>query len=293
MTPTERKHRNKRRRAALRHAVFTRAPNQLTGGLLSRVKPGRNFCVDRRTLLLDNLPDELCGLTITHLSDLHVGELLTPAHLPHIVHAVNSLASDLVAVTGDFIDYSNDFLPAVVDAMVQLEAPLGVYHVLGNHDYLEDADGVKHAFAEAELNLLLDEAIRIEHHDRAITLGGCDWAGTRDRIARHVRKTARQMPQHRDLSILLAHHPHAFDAACACGIDLTLAGHTHGGQMLLSHKLGAKGSIGLANLAFKYTRGHYQRGACNLFVSSGVGSWFPLRFRCPAEITVLELQNRY
>lgn len=292
MTPAEKHHQRKRKRAALRHAVFTRAPNQLTGGLLSRVRPGKNFCVNRRAILLDNLPDELCGLTITHVSDLHVGELLTPSHLPHIVGAVNAMGSDLVAVTGDFIDFSNDVLPDVIDAMGQIEAPLGVYHVLGNHDYLHDAEELKQAFRDAGLNLLVDQTVHLRHLDRMIALGGIDWSGPRDHIQRHVRKVARQMKKH-DLSLLLAHHPHAFDTACACGIDLTLSGHTHGGQMLLSDRRGAKGSIGWANLAFKYTRGHYRRGASNLFVSSGVGSWFPLRFRCPAEITVLELQNTY
>ncbi|MEX2673056.1 MAG: metallophosphoesterase [Phycisphaeraceae bacterium] len=292
MTPTEKQHRAKRRRAAVRHAVFTRAPNQLMRGLLSRVRPGKDFCLNRRTILLDDLPDELCGLTITHLSDLHVGELMTPEHLPHIVEAVNTMGSDIVAVTGDFIDYSNEYVPAVVEAMKQLQAPLGVYHVLGNHDYLHDAKPLKDAFHEAGLNLLLDDVVTIKHEDRRIAIGGTDWARAGSTISRHVRKTARKMPRN-DLSLLLAHHPHSFDAACACGIDLTLSGHTHGGQLLLSKKRGAKGSIGLANLGFKYTRGHYRRGASNLFISSGVGSWFPLRFRCPAEITVLELQNTY
>ena len=84
-----------------------------------------------------------------------------------------------------------------------------------------------------------------------------------------------------------------FDPACRDGVDLTLSGHTHGGQLLISDKRGKKGSIGLGNLAFRYTRGLYSRGPHRLYVSSGVGSWFPFRFRCPAEITLLELQATY
>jgi len=292
VTPSQKKQINKRRRAALRHTFFTRVPNQLTGGLLSRVRPGKDFCLNQRTLNINTLPDELCGLTITHLSDLHIGELTTPAHLPHIVKAVNKLNSDLIAITGDFIDFTNDHLPPVIDALQQLRAPLGVFNVLGNHDYLDDADELKHAFKDAKLNLLIDQAVRLQHHNRAIALAGIDWAATPNALTHHVHKTVRKM-EDADVSILLAHHPHAFDAAARAGIDLTLSGHTHGGQLVLSATRGIKGSIGLANLAFKYPRGLYKRGESNLFVSSGVGSWFPLRFQCPAEITVLELQNTY
>ena len=96
-----------------------------------------------------------------------------------------------------------------------------------------------------------------------------------------------------DLKILLAHHPHAFDEAHRHAIDLTLSGHTHGGQILFSTKRGKKGSIGLGNVGFRYTRGLYEHGACRLHVSSGVGAWFPIRFRCPAEITRLVLENPY
>src|SRR5690606_5487459 len=110
------------------------------------------------------------------------------------------------------------------------------------------------------------------------------WAHGEDELKRLVKQTARSMKE-ADFQLLLAHHPHAFDAACDVGIDLTLSGHTHGGQMLLSTKLTKKGSIGLASLTNRYPRGLYSRGGHRLFVSSGVGSWFPLRFRCPAEIT--------
>ncbi|MBI1367472.1 MAG: hypothetical protein GC162_02335 [Planctomycetes bacterium] len=286
----DKQHRRKRRRAAVRHALFTRAPIRLSRGLLSRVKPGRDFALNERVIQLPDLTDELCGLRIAHLSDPHVGELVTPAHLPPIVQAANGLRADLIAVTGDFIDFSNDYLPAVIEAMRQLTAPLGVWFVLGNHDYLDDGDAVKAAFRQAELNLLINEAVTVPHNEKTIAVGGIDWSEKPTTLARDVRKTARQM-NGADLSILLAHHPHAFDAAQRRGIDLTLSGHTHGGQVLFSDRRGRKGSIGPATVGFRYVRGLYARGDSRLFVSSGVGSWFPFRFKCPAEITLLELQS--
>jgi uncharacterized protein len=258
-----------------------------------RMRPGGHFCINQRTIELDELPDELCGLKITHLSDPHIGELITPDHLPGIVDAANGLGGDLIAVTGDFIDYSNKVLPDVIAAMKKLQAPLGAYFVLGNHDYLDNASEVKRSFRQADLSLLLNTAIALERHGRRIVIGGIDWADNAALLTRYVRAACRHMNGRSDLSILLAHHPHAFDIAHRYGVNVTLSGHTHGGQVLLSARRGKKGSIGLANLGFRYTRGLYSRGPSRLYVSSGVGSWFPFRFRCPAEITSLELQSTY
>ncbi len=266
-------------------------PVWLSRGRLNRPRPGRDFRLNRRTVELPALPDEMGGLTITHLSDPHVGELVTPAHLRHAVEAANRLRSDLVVVTGDFIDLSTDWLPPVVDALSELQAPLGVYHVLGNHDHLENVGKVSDAFREAGLNLLVNEARRASHHARSIGIGGIDWASSDVRLERLVRRTAREMPE-ADLRILLAHHPHAFEAACRCGIHLTFAGHTHGGQVLLSRRRARK-ALALGSLNHRYRQGLYRRGAHHLHVSSGIGSWFPLRFRCPAEITQLDLRTPF
>ena len=292
MTPQDRKHRGKRRRAAIRHAVFTRAPARLLGKRLAMGRPGEHFCVNNRTIELPNLPDELCGLKITHFSDPHIGELITADHLPPMVETANSLGGDLIAVTGDFIDFSNKYLPAVVESMRRLEAPLGVWFVLGNHDYLDNAEEVKRAFHAAGLNLLVNEAVKLRHQERTIAVGGIDWADKPAVLSKLVRGTADLMDKS-DLSIMLAHHPHAFDACRECGINLTLSGHTHGGQIMLGKSDGRLGKLGLGQFSVRYLRGLYAQGDCRLFVSSGIGSWFPFRIQCPAEITLLELQNTY
>jgi predicted MPP superfamily phosphohydrolase len=289
MKPGSPQHRRHRRRAAIRHALFTKGPVRLTAG---RIRPKKKFTANERTVDLPNLPDALCGLTIAHLSDLHVGELLTPEHLPQIVETTNAIGADMIVGTGDFIDFSNDVLPAVVDAMAQLDAPLGCWFVLGNHDHLDNADDVRAAFDEAGLRLFDGDATHLEHRGHTIAIGGVDWSGNPKTLDPHIATACRATAK-ADLKILLAHHPHAFDTAYETGVDLTLSGHTHGGQILLSTKRGRKGSIGLGNIGFRYTRGIYARGNSRLHVSSGVGAWFPLRFRCPAEITRLILQNPY
>jgi predicted MPP superfamily phosphohydrolase len=83
--------------------------------------------------------------------------------------------------------------------------------------------------------------------------------------------------------ILLAHHPHAFDAAADARLPLTLSGHTHGGQLAINRDINA------GNVLFRYVSGLYQHGDCKLLVSNGTGNWFPLRVGAPAEIIEITL----
>ena len=85
--------------------------------------------------------------------------------------------------------------------------------------------------------------------------------------------------------ILLAHHPHAFDAAAEAGVPLTLSGHTHGGQLMMNEQLGFGPAM------FRYWSGLYTRGESKLIVSNGIGNWFPLRLNAPAEIIHITLQQ--
>jgi hypothetical protein len=85
--------------------------------------------------------------------------------------------------------------------------------------------------------------------------------------------------------ILLAHHPHAFDAAAAAKIPLTISGHTHGGQIMLNERLGA------GPVRFRYVSGLYQKGDSSLLVCNGIGNWFPLRINAPAELLHIQLQS--
>lgn len=290
--PGSKQHRKKRRRAALRHAALTKVPIMLSGGRLNRARPDKDFIIQNRTLQFDNLPDELSGLKIAHVSDFHIGELITPTHLEHIVKATNELQPDLIALTGDFIDFSNQYLPAVTELLTQFEAPHGVYLVLGNHDYLDNAPQLIKAFKKARLKLLLNEHHSINIHHKRVNIHGIDWAKTDTDLRKYIKHATTDAPS-ASFDILLAHHPHAFDTAAQLGINLTLSGHTHGGQVILSRKRSKKGSIGLASLSCRYPMGLYSRSEHKLHVTTGVGSWFFLRFRCPAEISLLELQTTY
>ena len=148
----------------------------------------------------------------------------------------------------------------------------------------------KNGVKAAGIPLLLNESasVRVRGHD--MQLLGIKWGGVGTRRAAqwdvHLDATLPQL--HRGdgvFPILLAHHPHAFDRAADAGIPLTLAGHTHGGQLMLTDH------IGPGPLMFKYWSGLYRRGSSALVVSNGVGNWFPLRINAPAEILHITLRR--
>jgi predicted MPP superfamily phosphohydrolase len=249
-------------RARIRHAAFTSAPVWLSRGRLARVHPDHCLTLTQRSLVMPDLPDALDGLKITHLSDLHIGRLITTAHLPHIIESARRCEGDLIAVTGDFVDLSLNVLDEVIAALVKLEAPLGVYLVPGNHDYLADGPELIRRFRDANLKLMLNESVKVRRDGQEISIAGIDYDDRPSKLARMVHRTVRtpRSAAPPGLSLLLAHHPDAFDQAARQGVDLTLSGHTHGGQVVLSNSRGKKGSIGLGSLAFQYPRGLYQRG---------------------------------
>lgn len=272
------------------HDAASRVFAWLASRRLIRQRPGEVFNIHRHTLRLPSLPQSFKPLTITHVSDFHVGHVFTPDHLPAIVETINDLGSDMIAITGDLVDHSNYYLWSVLAAIRDLKAPLGVYSVLGNHDYIDSGPEIAHAFHMADLKLLMNQHELIEHHGHRLAIAGIDWATSDANLNRLVEHTCQ--PIHGEaIRILLAHHPHALDAAVHHGVNLVLSGHTHGGQVLLrKSQPHHRRSLGLGNMAFRYPQGHYVQGNTHLFVTTGLGSALPVRIGCPAEISVLEIR---
>ncbi len=251
------------------------------------------FEVRRVRMTLPRCPERLKGLTITHLSDLHVGRLFRPEYLPALVEAANKLGSDLVVVTGDIVDHSIDFLPAAADAIAQLEGRYGRFVVMGNHDLIDSGQVFIEEMSRRERGFLCDENRTLEIGGERIQVAGLRWA-SRDRgegvFAGHEERASAALtgadPDR--FTIALAHHPHAFDALARHGVDLTLSGHTHGGQFNASIP-GTRLAISAAMLMFRYIHGEYRNGSAALFVNAGVGNWFPVRINAPAEIVQIQL----
>ncbi|HSW46224.1 MAG TPA: metallophosphoesterase [Phycisphaerae bacterium] len=281
------------RRAALGHLAAAGPLLIVGGGVGLGIQQDSRFIVRRVRLSLPRCPDRLRGLTITHLSDLHVGRFFQPKHLPAMVEAVNRLNSDLVVVTGDVLDHSMDFLYPSAEAIRRLEHRYGRFLVAGNHDLIDSPSGFVSEMTRRERGFLLDEHVTVDIGGEKLLIAGLFWSrgneshglavGHDERAGRSLSGTDPAM-----FKIALAHHPHAFDALASRGVDLTLAGHTHGGQFSLPIP-GTSKAINAGSLMFRYIHGEYRKGASRLWVTAGVGNWFPVRLNAPAEIVQLQL----
>ncbi len=281
-------------RRALLARVTAAAPLVITGGsvLAGQRQEGR-FLIREVTIQVPRLPDRLKGLTITHLSDMHVGRFFRPEHLPRMVDAAHRLRSDLVVVTGDTVDHSNDFLPAAQQALAQIEAPFGRYMVIGNHDLIDEPVAAELFWVRHERYFLRDEHATIDIGGERIQIAGLFWSRGETQIGKHPghlerTRAALTGADPERFTIALAHHPHAFDALAAAGVDLVLAGHTHGGQIMLTPP-GLNPPLGAGNLLFRYIHGTYAIGRSRMYVSAGVGNWFPVRVNAPAEMVQIRL----
>jgi len=277
---------------------FLAAAGVLTPAVFSIVGTGvalpqlEQFRIRRLDLRIPQLPESLNGMTIAHLSDLHVGRFTRGAILERIVTATNALQADLVLLTGDLINFGLRDLPAAIEVVRALRGKHGVFTCVGNHDLIEDRAAFFREAAVAGLPLLVNEAAEIDIGAQRVQLLGLRWGSGRrgSRTREHgdvaIEASMRELLSARKADafpILLAHHPHAFDFARE--IPLTLAGHTHGGQIMFSKNVGG------GPWFFRYWSGAYFRENRALVVSNGVGNWFPLRIGAPAEILHLTLRR--
>lgn len=253
------------------------------------------FRVRPMTLRLPQLPAALDGLSIAHVTDVHVGRFTSGPVLNRIIESTNALRADLVLMTGDLINHAIADLPAALDMVRKLDARHGVYMCEGNHDLIESRAEFESRVRASGVPLMINETTHLKIRGTPVQLLGLRWGSAQRGATRADHRGDRAIASSMNVllplrnpdafAILLAHHPHAFDIAAGHNIPLTLAGHTHGGQLMLSPNLG------FGPWMFRYWSGLYQRNDCALVVSNGVGNWFPLRTCAPAEIVHLTLRK--
>ena len=240
------------------------------------------FRIRRIEVPVPGLPPTLEGLTIAHVTDFHVGRFTRGRVLERIVEETNRLEADVVALTGDFINHSLRDLPAALDIVRALRARHIVAACEGNHDLIEDARIFRREAERGGMPLLRGDSATTMIRGQRVQLLGLPW----NHSVAGMRDSAAALLAQRDTAawpLLLAHHPHAWDFAGE--IPLTLSGHTHGGQIMLTGRLGA------GSLFYRYWSGLYSRPSGALVVSNGVGNWFPVRIQAPAEILHLTLRR--
>ncbi len=232
---------------------------------------------------LPNLPRAFHGLRIVHLSDLHFGPLVPRLVMEYVVWQTNRLRRDLVVLTGDYVHTRNTTreIDGVWPMLSRLQAPLGVYAVLGNHDHWADLDRSLY-WLERSGQGLRHRAVALERQGQRLWLGG---AGDLWEDDLGIDQAFSVAPD-QECKILLSHNPDSADEPYQARVDLILSGHTHGGQV----KLPFLGALKLPVSNRGYVDGLLQARRSQLFISRGIG-WaiVPVRFNCPPEIAVLEL----
>lgn len=236
---------------------------------------------------LPHLPAELDGLRIVQLTDLHLGTLNREAWIAQVVASSNALQPDLVLLTGDMVDGPPELLRPMTDHLAELQGRLGVYGILGNHEYYSGITQWLPEFTRLGIHMLCNEAVTLKVGTSQLALVGLtDQAAERfDEPGPDLPKATKSIPANA-FTLLMAHQPKDARNNARQAIDLQLSGHTHGGMVLGLDHLVSRFNDGFIN-------GWYQIGNMQLFVSPGTGLWsgFALRLGVPGEITLITLRS--
>jgi predicted MPP superfamily phosphohydrolase len=254
------------------------------------IEPNR-LVVHTETIQITSWPKELSGLRIVVFSDIHVGSHdIDEAKVRTIVERTNALQPELIVILGDYIT-GNGWTrrrvePEVFAPMLkELHAPLGVYSVLGNHDWWYDGRRVRAALEENGIKVLDNEVLKIQRGGNSLWLVGLADLWTRPQ---RIEQTIQQVPDGQPL-IALTHNPDIFPRVSQ-RVPLLLAGHTHGGQVRFP-LIGTV--VQISEYGQRYVSGHVFENNHHLFVTTGIGtSIAPFRFGVPPEIVLLTVNER-
>lgn len=232
--------------------------------------------VTRATIAVDELPTALAGLRIGLLTDVHRSRWVSHEDVARAVTLLMAERPDLIVLGGDYVTWGDrNFIEPSADALAPLNAPYGVYGILGNHD---DDHTMPAALARRGFVMLKDARTRVVIRNEPVDLIGIRFWTRRPNDLLSVARGALPM------SILLAHDPRRLIDAEALHVPVVLSGHTHGGQVVLP-VIGAP-----AATKFPVVSGIGHRGRTTMFVSRGVGTvYVPVRINCAPEVAVLTL----
>lgn len=247
----------------------------------------RDYQIVRKDIFFDHLPSGLEGLKIAQISDIHSGIYMTQRQIHEIFEITNSLHPNVVAITGDFVDTSKNEIPALYNSVNSLKSDYGAFGCLGNHDHYASGAAVSDAMEERGINMLVNGNNSLQINGENLAMIGVDDFGSGRNNHARLDNAMHNLNQD-SFKILLSHRPELFDTAQNEGIDLTLSGHTHGGQIGMD-------ILGIPlypiKLLYNYTNGLYRQGDKKLYVNVGVGMvGIPIRMVRP-EISLLTLRQ--
>ncbi|MGH9820166.1 MAG: metallophosphoesterase, partial [Pyrinomonadaceae bacterium] len=248
--------------------VASDKPLRELAGNLSKVAKyaideANSLSLERVEIQLKRLPRQLDGFKIIHLSDTHHSPFTSLDHIAHAVKVANRLKADMFLLTGDYVSHEDKYIAPVAEVLGELKSEFGTYACLGNHDHWTNADLVTHLFRGEGINVLINEGLRFEARDASFWLAGVD-----DYMVGRTDVPAALKGSFPDeMKLLMAHNPIIFRQSVRAGIDLTLSGHTHGGQI----KIRDDGEKSLLPRR-KLTAGLHQRKNSQIYITRGIGT---------------------
>ncbi|MBL8239050.1 MAG: metallophosphoesterase [Bryobacterales bacterium] len=235
-------------------------------------------------LVVPGLPKDLAGLRIAQVSDIHMSSFLSPRELGDAVDMANAFRPHLSVVTGDLITRDGDPLDACIRELGRLRAEAGVFGCMGNHEiYAKCEDYAAEECAKRGVRFLRGEARTLRFGDARLRLAGVDY----QKMHTNYLTGAAALREPGSFQVLLSHNPDVFETAAAQGWDLTLAGHTHGGQVTVEY---LNQHLNLARFFTPYVYGHYEKEKSHLYVTRGIGTvGVPLRIGAEPEVALVRL----
>lgn len=254
--------------------------------LVRMIFEGLNVQLKEVQLSVPDLDPRLEGMRIFFGSDIHAGPPLRRRGMRKLIHQISALHPDLVLLGGDYVGANFHGADYFYPALAKLKVPLGVYGVMGNHDYWENGPLCVEHFDEAATQALVNEHVRLHYNGAPVNIAGVDdlWAGTPD-----LASTCDGIEQ-QEFSIFISHNPDVFAQGLPFknenGFDLALAGHTHGGQITGW----GKWSIAPTDYGKRYLSDWRYENGVPMLVSNGIGcNGFPIRFYADAEMHLIVL----
>ncbi len=265
------------------------------GSLVGSAGFGYASCIERTWLAITrvnipikNLPADLDGFKIAHLTDFHLDPHYPRDLLQEAVTSTLDENPDMIALTGDFISHEKSALDELLTILQPLASHKACYASVGNHDMWQfKPKEIRQKFAASGFRLLINEGeiLRTSSHSPLFVYGlDSFWSGKPDR-----NKALLKAPPNVPI-IGLIHEPDPFEQTAKDGrTTLQLSGHTHGGQCRIPLIGYAPAKVSWGK---KFIHGYYQIGESHLYVSSGLGTTaLPIRFACRPEIALLTLRR--
>lgn len=236
-------------------------------------------------LVSPDIPPNFNGKKIIFVADIHNGEYFSRERISGLVSQINGLKPDMVILGGDYASRGSRNTSVCFEELKKLQAPLGKYGVLGNHDYWEGGEEALQAMNGAGITSLDNRGVWIYSEGERIRLGGVSdfWHGAPDPIPTIIEASQS------DYVVLVSHNPDYAEELETRFVDIVLSGHTHGGQVTL---FGLWAPYMSSDCGQKYRGGVAKTAYTTVYVTRGIGMTFlPLRFFARPEITVLTLKS--